>query len=121
MQIAAQVFATLLGILVLSRVYTDWKSKKESVVMTVFWAITWVGILLISFYPDLVTRIINLFGGERTGLGTVFGMGLVFVLYISYRVYVKSNRVEKALNKLIRKIAVDNPQQGSKNKPTKKK
>jgi len=121
MQIAAKVFATLLGILVLSRVYTDWKSKKESVVMTVFWTITWAGILLISFYPDLVRRIINIFGGERTGLGTVFGMGLVFILYISYRVYTKANRVEKAINKLCRKIATGNPRQGNKNGLTKKK
>ncbi len=106
MQAAAKIFATILGFLVLSRAYTDYKAKKESLIMMVFWTLTWVAILSIAYYPDLVRRLMDLFGGERTGLGTVFGMGLAFVLYVSYRVYTKANRIEKALGKLARRLAI---------------
>jgi len=37
----------------------------------------------------------------------VFGIALVFVFYVVYRVYLKSNRVEKQLNELVRKIALN--------------
>jgi hypothetical protein len=46
------------------------------------------------------------FGGNRTGIGTVFGMGLIFVMFVSYRIYIKANRIEKNLNEISRKFAL---------------
>ena len=74
--------------------------------MTIFWVVVWLAITSIAFFPSLVNEAIKLFGGNRTGLGTVFGMGLVFIMFISYRIYVKANRIEKHVAKLSREIAL---------------
>ncbi len=102
MTIIAKILAAFFAIVVISRSVTDYRSKKESLTMTAFWIIVWLAIAAIAFFPTLVDEAIRLSDDSRSGLGTVFGMGLVFVLFISYRIYVKANRVEKALAKLAR-------------------
>lgn len=108
MLIIAKVFATILSILVISRSIIDFRAKKESLQMTVFWITIWSGIIAVSYWPTLIDKFIELTGGEKTGLGTVFGMAIIFLLFINYRVYVKANRVEKMVQKMTRKVALQN-------------
>lgn len=106
MQIIAKTFATILAVLVASRLYLDLKAKREGLTMTVFWVGIWIAILIVAYFPSLIDKLISLLGGQRTGLGTVFGMALAFLLFINYRIYAKAHRVEKALEQLSRKIAL---------------
>ncbi len=108
MLIIAKIFATVLGLLVISRSFIDFKRKKESFTMTVFWILIWAGILALAYYPNLVDELIKQTGGQRTGIGTVFGMAIAFVLFINYRIYVKANRVEKAVIALAKEIMLIN-------------
>ena len=114
MIIIAKIFSTLFALIVLSRSVVDYRDRKESLAMTIFWVAVWLSIAAIAFFPGLIDEAIKLFGGNRTGLGTVFGMGLVFVMFISYRIYVKANRVEKHLNTLARKYSFLSIKQPSK-------
>ncbi|MFH1855245.1 MAG: DUF2304 family protein [bacterium] len=106
MLILAKILSAIFALVVLSRSIVDYREKKESLQMTVFWIVVWLAITAIAFFPFLVSEAIKLFGGNRTGLGTVFGMGLIFVMFITYRVYVKANRIEKHVAKLSREIAI---------------
>lgn len=106
MLIFAKIFAIILSILVIARSITDYRNKKESLEMTAFWIIIWAGIIVFAYYPNLIDKLIEGLGGSRTGLGTIFGMGLVFVLFISYRIYVKANRIEKNLDLLARNFTL---------------
>lgn len=74
--------------------------------MTMFWIAIWLAVISITFFPAVITKTIDALGGDRTGLGTIFGMAIVFILFISYRVYVKSHRIEKQVNKIARTIAL---------------
>ncbi len=121
MIIIARVLATVFALIVLSRSIVDYRNRKESFQMTVFWIIVWLAIAIIAFFPSTVDTAIRLFGGNKTGLGTVFGMGLVFIMFVSYRIYVKANRIEKNLNELSRNFALQtvNPT-APKTKPSEK-
>ena len=107
MLIIAKAFAAILGILVIARSIIDYKKKSESLTMTVFWIVVWLGIMMLAFWPDLIDKFIRLTGGQRTGLGTVFGMAIAFVLFVNYRVYIKANRIEKILGKVVRDVALE--------------
>jgi len=102
----AKIFATVFGVLVIARSIIDYRTKKESLQMTIFWVAVWAAIVIITYCPNLIEEFIRLTGGERTGMGTVFGMAIVFVLFINYRIYVKANRVEKILGQIVRKISL---------------
>lgn len=106
MIILAKVFAAVFALVVFSRSIVDYRARKESLQMTIFWLVIWLGIAAIAFFPILVDKTIEAFGGNRSGLGTVFGMALVFVMFISYRIYVKANRVEKHLYEVARKYSL---------------
>jgi len=106
MIIIAQTFASLLAILVIARSLADYKQKKESFQMTIFWVIVWACVLALAFFPGLIDQFVIALGGDKTGLGTIFGMGIVFVLFVSYRIYVKANRIEKNLDRLSRKFSL---------------
>ena len=106
MIIFAKIFSAIFAIVVLSRSIVDYRDRKESLQMTVFWIMVWIIIIAIAFFPVLIDETIKLFGGDRSGLGTVLGMGLVFIMFISYRIYIKANRVEKNAAKLSREIAL---------------
>lgn len=107
MIIIARILATVFALIVLSRSIVDYKNKKESLQMTVFWVIVWLAIATIAFFPSIIDTAITIFGGDKTGLGTVFGMGLVFVMFVSYRIYIKANRIEKIMAKVARQLALE--------------
>ena len=102
----AQFFAALFAFLVITKTLVDYKKGRESRVMFLFWLLTWSIVLVVAFFPNFVNILINRFGLGKTGLGTIYGLGLVFVLFVLYRIYLKTNGVERDLNKLIRELAL---------------
>ena len=74
--------------------------------MFVFWTATWAGIVVVAVYPPIIDILIQYFGQGRTGLGTFFGMGLVFLFFVVYRMYVKLETIEQKLTKTIQEIAL---------------
>jgi len=71
-----------------------------------FWLFTWLGIVIVALFPSIIDYIIAVFGAGRAGLGTFFGMGLVFLYFIAYRMYVNIGRVEQKLTKTIQELAL---------------
>ena len=108
MQDIAKIFALVLGILVIARSLVDYRAKKESFQMTVFWVIIWIIIISVAIFPSITNKIIDLFGGDRAGLGTILGMAITFVLFINYRIYLKAQRIEKQINSIARNYALSN-------------
>ncbi len=74
--------------------------------MFLFWSATWTAIVVVALFPQIIDLLIAYFGGGRTGIGTFFGMGLVFLFFVVYRMYVKLERIEQKLTKTIQEIAL---------------
>lgn len=104
--------ALVLTLLVVAKSYLAYRQRQESFVMFLFWSTTWVGIIIIAFYPEVITTI---FGERRLGVGSFLGVALVFVYYVLYRVYSKADRLEKQMHDIVRGLALKDQE-----KPTKK-
>ena len=104
--IAAQIFSILLAVIAISKSYVDFRARLESLPMFLFWSSIWVLIVTIALFPALVDILINSFGGGRAGLGTFFGMAIVFLFFVVYRVYVKLERVEQKLTRSVQELAL---------------
>lgn len=102
----SQIFAVLLAVIAISKSYVDFRSRLESLQMFVFWTATWIAIVVVAVFPALIDILINAFGGGRTGLGTFFGMAIVFLFFVMYRLYVKLERIEQSLTKTVQEIAL---------------
>ena len=101
-----KLLSFLLAAIAISKSYVDFRGKVESLQMFVFWIATWTAIVIVALFPSLINDLIVSFGGGRTGLGTFFGMGLVFLFFIVYRIYVKIERIEQKLTKTIQEFAL---------------
>src|ERR1700741_4646023 len=99
--IVAKVFSIILAAISISKSYVDLKARVESLQMFIFWVCTWTMIVLVALYPPIIDVLIASSGYGRTGLGTVFGMGLIFLFFVVYRIYVKMERVEHKLTRTI--------------------
>jgi hypothetical protein len=102
----AQIFSVVLAGIAISKSYVDFRAKVESLPIFIFWIVTWIMIVVIALFPSIIDLLISSFGGGRTGLGTFFGMALVFLFFIVYRMYLKIERIERNLVKTIQEFAL---------------
>src|SRR5205809_7405219 len=93
--LASKIFSVLLAAIALSKSYVDFRGRLESFPMFVFWTVTWLLIVTFALFPSLVDILLSFSGTERAGLGTFFGMALVFLYFVVYRIYVKLERIEQ--------------------------
>ena len=103
--LAAQIFSVLLALIAVSKSYVDFRARLESLPMFLFWVATWLMIVIVALVPSLVDFLLS-FSGGRAGLGTFFGMALVFLYFVVYRIYVKLERIEQNLTKAIQELAL---------------
>src|SRR3989344_5309640 len=108
MIIIAQVLSAFFAALVITKSYADLKRGRENIVMFLFWTAAWLIILGIAIYPNVINILIAKFGGQRTGMGTIFGLALTFMFFIMYRIYIKADRVEKDMHKVISDLSIKN-------------
>jgi len=111
--IVAKIFSVLLATIVISKSYVDLRARAESLQMFIFWVFTWTMIMLVALFPSIVDFLIASSRYGQTGLGTVFGMGLVFLFFVVYRIYVKMESVEQKLTKTIQELALKDRQKES--------
>jgi hypothetical protein len=104
--LVSKVFALVLAAIAISKSYVDFRARLESVKIFLFWIFTWLAIVVIALFPSIVDYVIDSFGAGQTGLGTFFGMALVFLYFITYRIYVKIGRVEQKLTKTVQELAL---------------
>jgi hypothetical protein len=104
--ILAKIFSFLLAAIVISKSYVDFRNKIESLPVFIFWIVTWAAIVVVALFPWIIDSLLFSFGGGRTGLGTVLGMGLVFMFFIVYRMHVKIQQLEQNLTKTIQEFAL---------------
>lgn len=102
-----EAIAAIFALLVLVKSYDEFRRGREPLPVFLFWLATWGAVLVIAFFPGVTDWIRERILGPRAGLGTIFGIALVFLLFLNYRMYLKADRVEQDLQKLISNLAVD--------------
>jgi hypothetical protein len=100
----AKLITTILAILVISKSYLSYRKRQEPLAVFLFWAITWLAIAGLSYFPQVIDYLIA--PDKGVGLGTVFGVVITFLLFVVYRIYIKADRIEKNLTKLVSELAV---------------
>jgi hypothetical protein len=104
--IVVQIVSVLLALVAISKSYVDFRARLESLSMFLFWVVTWAIIVAVALFPPIVDLLLRSWGRGGAGLGTFFGMGLVFLYFVVYRIYVKLERIEQNLTKAIQELAL---------------
>jgi hypothetical protein len=110
-----QIIIVIFALFALSRAYLRFKDNALTKTEFLFWTAVWLGVMTVSFTPNLTTTVSNLFGIGR-GMDLITYMSIIILFYLIFRVYVKTENLEKNLTKLIRQMALDEDKEKKKNK-----
>jgi hypothetical protein len=100
--LVSKVFAVLLAVIAISKSYVDFRARRESLQMFLFWTITWTAIVVVALFRSIVASLLE----GQAGVGTFLGMAVVFMFFMLYRIYVKLERLEQKITTLVQDIAL---------------
>ena len=102
-----QVVLLIAAIVTIAFAYHRLRSKKSTPASFVLWIVIWIFLLLFAFKPDFSMPLANLFGFGR-GIDLLVIIGLLFSLYLVFRLYIKFDDMNQQINELVRELAIRN-------------
>ena len=101
-----QILAVIFVIFALWRVIAKFKRNELRLAEFLMWLVFWVAVGVAFFTPESVTKIANLFGIGR-GADLVLYVGVVAVFYFMFRIFVRLEKMERDITKVVRKETLD--------------
>lgn len=97
-----QIGITFFVIAVLYEVYKSYRKRELALISLLFWLVIWLGVAFVVWLPDFTFNIAKLLNVHR-GIDAVVYISIVILFYLLFRVLLKIERVERKIEKLIRK------------------
>lgn len=106
MIILIKILSLVLGVAVIFKTYYSYKKKEEGLVTFLFWSIAWLVIMYAAVFPDKVYSLMQEFSSENIGIGTFAGIAFVFLFFVTYRVYMKADRLERQIRDMVTRLGL---------------
>lgn len=101
-----KIIAVSLGLLAMGKTLIDYRKKEETFTVALFWTLLWILIIVIAVNPALIDSTTEMLSGKRGTVGQIVGVGFVFIIYVLYRIYLKVQRNEQKITRLVRRLAL---------------
>lgn len=93
-------------ILALTKTVADYHRKRESQIMFMFWMSIWVTTIILTLFPETTFIVKNYLLGPNQSIGSIIGTGMIFLLFLVYRIYLKTERIERLLREHASELAL---------------
>ncbi len=100
-----KIFLLIIIILIISRIASKYLKKELTVKEFVLWVLFWIGAGFIVIWPDTSSYLAMLLGVGR-GADLVIYLSLVLVFYLLFRIFVRIEKIERDITKIISHIAL---------------
>ncbi|MCC7553131.1 MAG: DUF2304 family protein [Methanobacteriaceae archaeon] len=97
----------IIAILAIAIIYLKFREKKISLTSFILWIFLWVMIVIIAIDPKFSEIFARIFGISR-GLDAIFIMAIISLLYMCFKLFLKIEKLEQNINKLVRELAIKN-------------
>lgn len=101
----AQIFFVLFALFALSRVVIKFKKKEIPVRWFVLWLVFWIAAAIVVALPQTTTILAEKVGIGR-GVDLVVYFSIFVLFYLSFRIFVKMEKIEKTITKMAEKNAL---------------
>jgi len=113
MVLGIQVFGTVFGFFILYMSYLQWKKKEFTINEWAFWSLFALGFITISLFPNMLDPILVRLKLARA-LDLLIIVGFMFLIAAVFYTYRTVRRVQKALEHLVRQLALERAQEPKK-------
>lgn len=93
-------------LLVIIRIFWQYRAKKINIKELVFWTIFWLAVGLVVLWPQSINILADYLGVGR-GVDVVIYLSLLLVFYIIFRIFVRFDKLEKDITKITRHLALE--------------
>ena len=100
-----QIIIILFALFAFSRAALRARDRKIKQNEFIFWSIIWIAIIIVAFIPGITGIFAKPFGIGRGADFAVY-ISLIALFYLMFRLYVKAEKIEKDITKLVREIAL---------------
>ena len=102
-----QILAIIFCLFALWRVVAKFRRQEIKPVELILWLIFWLAVAVAFITPESLTKLANLLGIGR-GADLVLYVAVVAVFYLMFRIFVRLEKMERDITKVVRKNALEN-------------
>ena len=107
--IVLQILVSIFVLIVLAKLFKQWHNENITLAKFLLWCLLWLAVLLVFWQPDLTSYLANFLGIGR-GADLIIYVAILALDYLVFRVFVRLQKLDKDLTKLIREDAIKNVQ-----------
>lgn len=100
-----QIVALIISLVAIIIGIRQYKNESFNLLIFLSWDIIWIGVIIITFYPNITTHIAHTFGLGR-GLDALYIIYVIFSFYVMFKLYNKIEKQNKRINDLVSKLAI---------------
>src|SRR3989344_812355 len=101
-----QIAVTLFVLFALSRALLRFKDRKISLGTLLFWAVVWIGALVVLYIPSITMPVARMLNIGR-GIDVVVYLSIILVYYLLFRMYVRIEKMEQNITQAVRQSAIN--------------
>jgi hypothetical protein len=109
-----QVIIIIFAVFALSRAFLRFKDNKLNIRDFIFWVVLWLGVILISSIPNVISFVSGFFGIGR-GIDLIVYASVILLFYLVFRLYVSIENQKREITLLVRKVSIERGKNESKN------
>lgn len=101
-----QAIIIIVVALILPRIFLQYRTKKINWKELLFWTLFWLAVAVVALLPQTVNVIADYLGVGR-GVDVAIYISIIVLFYIVFRVFVRLDKLEKDITKLVRHLALE--------------
>lgn len=105
MVLGIQIAGFLFGLFMVYYSFLNYKKKEFTVKEFAFWAVVWILLILVAFFPSILDPIVKYFGFFRA-LDVLVVSGFLFLIIAVFYTYTLTRKTQKQVETVVRQIAI---------------
>ena len=103
-----QIITIIVVLYLLTRIVNQLRRKQITLKEALLWSLLWFGVGVVVLYPKLTDQLAAYIGLQSAkGIDLVVYLAVALVFYLVFRIFVRIERMEHDITKIVRQVALN--------------
>ncbi|MFH1173296.1 MAG: DUF2304 family protein [bacterium] len=93
-------------ILIAASIFGQYRANRIALKELIFWTLLWLAIGIVALLPQTINLLADYVGVGR-GVDVAIYISLLVIFYIIFRIFVRFDKLEKDISKIVRHLALE--------------
>jgi hypothetical protein len=105
-----QFLAIGLVVLIIIKTTSDFKKKKITLKVFIFWILIWIAIMMVAGMPQITIPLSKILGVGR-GIDVEVYFSILFIFFILFKIFSKMEKIEREITKITQYLSLKEPKE----------